>query len=205
MRARIALAVPLHAGLGVIAIRGHLHDGARSVLIEPAEHAQELLVATVSPKRELVRFDGVHAELGTLAAFHPLRPHIAKQAIGEQPELIRCCAVDLDSDALGAEPGLVERDAVPSRFDVRDHFAPRGRVRDRYRFPVPIDLDRHIGDRHVSLIADESNQHGDPFQGGLGYSSPSSSRLLRSRISWNFSVGTRGSAVPSRMSLIVQK
>ena len=62
MRTAVALLVPTDPGLGVIPIRGDLHDGARSMLVEPAEHLDILFVQPISPERQLIRLDGMDAK-----------------------------------------------------------------------------------------------------------------------------------------------
>ena len=63
VRAGVAELVPLDAGLRVVAVGRDLHRGPRAVLVEPAEAADELLLPAVAPQLELVRLDGVDAEL----------------------------------------------------------------------------------------------------------------------------------------------
>ena len=64
MRVGVAVLVPLDAGLGVVAVGRDLHRRPGPVLVEPAEAADELLLQPVAPQAELVRLDGVDAELG---------------------------------------------------------------------------------------------------------------------------------------------
>ena len=75
--AAVTDAVPLDAGLGVVAVGRDLHRGSRSMLIEPTETAHELGSPTVPPEFQVVLFDRVNAEFAGFAAPNPLRPNVA--------------------------------------------------------------------------------------------------------------------------------
>ena len=60
-----------------------------AVLVVPTESANELGLPAVPPQFELVRLDRVDAELRRLTAADVLRPGVAEQAVGKQPEVMR--------------------------------------------------------------------------------------------------------------------
>src|SRR5207244_3638032 len=84
VRACVAECVPLRAGLRVVAVGSDLHCGARAVLVKPADRADQLFLAPVTPHGELVRLGGVDAELRCFARADPLRPGVPQQAVGEE-------------------------------------------------------------------------------------------------------------------------
>ena len=95
-RAGVAKLVPHYPGLGVVAVRGDLHGGARPVLVEPAQWADVLFLPAVAPQIEAVGFERVDAELGLLACLDPLGPGVAEQLMREQAEVVRSLGVDVD-------------------------------------------------------------------------------------------------------------
>src|SRR5262249_3312918 len=110
--ASVADLVPLDAGAGVIAVGRDLHGRSRTVLVVPAEAANQFLAPAVTPQRQLVLLDGVDAELALLAGADALRPGVAEQAVGQQTEMVRSRQGQRQADALGAEAGPVQHDAV---------------------------------------------------------------------------------------------
>ena len=124
----VAVLVPLGAYLSVIAVGGDLHIGARAMLVEGADTADEFLVGAVAPQLEAVFDHGVNAELGALAAFDASGPHIAEQAVGEQAEVIGLVGVGLHLDDLGAVAGAAEDDFVGAGLDIGVDRAGDGRA-----------------------------------------------------------------------------
>src|SRR5262245_47152483 len=104
MRAPVALLIPSNAHLDIIAIRRDLHCCSWRMFVEPANVANELLLIAVSPQAQVVWLYCVHTEFGAFSTTHPLRPHIARQAIREQAEVIRrLFRLHEKLDRLGAE------------------------------------------------------------------------------------------------------
>src|SRR5207247_323876 len=76
--------VPLHSGLGVVAVRRDLFRRAGAVIVEPAEVLDQFPVPAVAPQRQLVGVGRMDAELSFLPCRDPLRPGVAEQAIREE-------------------------------------------------------------------------------------------------------------------------
>ena len=84
----VAVLIPLHARLGVIAVGRDLHIGPRPVLVKRADAADELLCGTVAPQFQFVLDHPVHPEFGPFPAAHAFGPHIAQQPVRQEAKLV---------------------------------------------------------------------------------------------------------------------
>src|SRR5262249_54362833 len=138
-----------------------LHAGSWAVVVVPADIAHELLAQTVAPQPELVRLDGVHAELDAVAAAAPLRPRVAQQAVGQQPERHRAVA-DGGAHPLGTEPGPAQANLKVAGRQVRVHRAGSPRLRGSPQAAGAAELQLHTRQGRVLLVADKAYQHRSP-------------------------------------------
>ena len=160
MRVGVAVLVPRDAGLGVVAVGRDLHRGPRAVLVEPAEAADELLLAAVAPEaRACTARPNGRGTRPVSPDRDPLGPGVAEQAVGEQPELMRRGVTAwISRTRLAAEARLLER----------DRYSPGGRstwtapvARDRAsNDPAPaLELQQHVGQGDVALVTDITDEH----------------------------------------------
>ena len=77
----VATVVELNAGLRVIAVRGDLRRGKRTVFVEPANRANVFLFPTIPPQIEPLGFSRMDAILSLFTSLHPFRPHVTNQTI----------------------------------------------------------------------------------------------------------------------------
>ena len=99
-------------------------------------------------------------QLGALAGADPARPHEPGQPIVQQPELVRPPVLgDRDRHPLPPEPLLAQRHVVAARRDVGDDAAAGRGLDHRHGHPVALELDPHVVERDVPLVAHVPDQH----------------------------------------------
>ncbi len=157
--AGVAVAVPLNAGLRVVPVRRQLHVRPGAVLVVPADGAHELLLAAVAEEFQLVGLVAVNAELRALAAAHPLGPGIAKQPVGEEPEVAGAALDDADAHALAAVALAGEDHLAGPRRQIRVHGAGGAGPRLHHVSRGSGELQERVRQGHVALVAHVSDQH----------------------------------------------
>ena len=157
----IALPVPLDAGPGVVAVGRDLHGRARTVFVVPADVPDVLLLPAVPVQCELVGFHRVHAEFGFITGADPLGPHVAQQAVPQQPELVGPIVARSHADALETEIPTGQGDLVRSAGrHVRVH-RPRSPGSGFNGLPFGFELEQDFGKGDVPFVADVPYEHLD--------------------------------------------
>ena len=155
----VALVVETDPRAGVVAVGSHLCGGQRTVFVEPAHRTDRLLVPAVAEEVEPIGLGRMHPVFGLLARLNALGPHVADQAVAEQPELGRLVDRQRDRRPLRREAVAAERDAVLALGQIGPHRAVSQRS-DLHRFAAGhLEQYRHIVQRDVAFVADVTNQH----------------------------------------------
>src|SRR5262249_12447903 len=128
------------------------------VVVIPADVADELLGQTVAPEAELVRLDGVHAELDGIAGAAPLWPRVTEQPVREEAEMegfFSQCRLH----ALGSETGMRQADFAAAGGHVGEN-GPGGRgARHRDGTVARAQLQTHAGEGRVVFVTYITDEH----------------------------------------------
>ena len=110
--------IPLQARLSEIAIRQQFPVRVRAVLIHPPDHAHELFLEAVPPKRQLILLGSVDPMFGPLSAPYPLRPHVAEQPVAKQSEVERRITADRGVGGFGTIAGFAQRHTISAGLQI---------------------------------------------------------------------------------------
>ena len=104
----------MSALLSEVPVRKNLPIRLRTVLIEPADHADEFFLQSIAPQRKLILLDGMYTHFGGIATVHPLWPRVAYKAVRQQAELRGLFHTDTDRRGLRSVTGFRQCDAILS-------------------------------------------------------------------------------------------
>ncbi len=142
--AGIAEFVPHDPGLGILAVGGDLHDGARAVFVELAQRADVLFLIAIAVEIELIGFERVHTEFGFLPGFYAFRPGVAEQFVREQAEMMWSVGGEVDLRTLGTETVFLQGDGVGAGGAIGEDFAGSPRA--------GFDVQRLVGDLELYVV-----------------------------------------------------
>ncbi len=84
----------------------------------PVDEPDELLFEAVAPEADLALFGAVDPVFTALSRPDPLGPHVAEQAVGEEPELVGPVWIDPHGDLLGPVAFAAQRDPVVAGLEL---------------------------------------------------------------------------------------